>query len=759
MASVEKAGRIAFGQFEVDLLSGELWKAGFRVRLQEQPFKVLTALLARPGQVVTRSELQAHVWGPNTNVDFERSLAVAIKKVREALGDSAENPRFVETLAKRGYRFIAPVSVTSPAVPPRIPAEEHSASKGFHGEPAPVFQFTDTVLTSSFPFPAASTSAAPLPVLAPPPAGSPARLSKALSKSWTARERALGIALILLCAAFPAYWLHNRPVAPAPARIAQLTRNNLISSGPPNMESLLTLVSDGDRILTSMLVGGQSRLASLDLSTSEVKALTIPGELASATLCDISKDGSRLLLKGHLSSQSEQPLWVAPTAGGSAMRVGGVLAQAATWMPDGANILFASGNELKIVQSDRGSVTPFAKLPGRAFSLRWSPDGRLLRFTLMDPSTHIASIWELESGSHSARPLFPSRTDRSFECCGTWTADGKAYVFQASNNFSSDLWELEKGRGAVPFQLTNGPLPYSSPVAARSGRQIFFFGADPPFGLQQYAGGEAGFRPAPAFLAEANRVAYSRDRKWVAWTDPVGKLWRARAADGSERIQLTPNYLDVFLAQWSPDASRLVMMARAPGEAWQIYQVDRAGGSPERLFKDARNAADPTWSADGKQLAYGREPDTMGEDSGPHTLAIFDLQGSKARAIPASEGMFSPRWSPDGKWIAALSLDQKKVMLFQVATQSWTELATTSAADPVWSSDSQALYVHAFMTERQPILRIAVPGGEVQTVASTADFHAGEPANYFFGGLTPGNEPLVQPRVGTGNLYRLDLNR
>ena len=98
-------------------------------------------------------------------------------------------------------------------------------------------------------------------------------------------------------------------------------------------------------------------------------------------------------------------------------------------------------------------------------------------------------------------------------------------------------------------------------------------------------------------------------------------------------------------------------------------------------------------------------------------------------------------------------------MLFNVAAQSWSELASTSAADPVWSNDSRALYVHAFMAEKQPILRLAVPGGERQSIASAADFHKGEPANYFFGGLTPENAPLVQPRVGTGNLYRLDLNQ
>ena len=101
--------RVSFGLFEADIKSGELWKAGYRVKLQSQPFKVLTILLENAGEVVSREELQRRVWGPDVIVDFEHSLGGAIKKIREALGDSAENPRFVETLARRGFRFIAPV--------------------------------------------------------------------------------------------------------------------------------------------------------------------------------------------------------------------------------------------------------------------------------------------------------------------------------------------------------------------------------------------------------------------------------------------------------------------------------------------------------------------------------------------------------------------------------------------------------------------------------------------------------------------------
>ena len=107
---IRSAGILRFGTFEVDVRSGELRKQGVRVKLQEQPFHVLTVLLQRPGEVVTREELRNQNWPADTFVDFDNSLNTAINKLREALGDSADNPRFIETLPRRGYRFIAPVS-------------------------------------------------------------------------------------------------------------------------------------------------------------------------------------------------------------------------------------------------------------------------------------------------------------------------------------------------------------------------------------------------------------------------------------------------------------------------------------------------------------------------------------------------------------------------------------------------------------------------------------------------------------------------
>src|SRR5258706_11576659 len=109
--------RIQFGVFEVDLKAGELRRNGTRIRLQEQPFQILTILLEHSGEVVTREELRGRLWPADTYVDFDHSLNAAVRRLRDALGDSAENPRFVETVARRGYRLLAPVNGTTMAPP------------------------------------------------------------------------------------------------------------------------------------------------------------------------------------------------------------------------------------------------------------------------------------------------------------------------------------------------------------------------------------------------------------------------------------------------------------------------------------------------------------------------------------------------------------------------------------------------------------------------------------------------------------------
>lgn len=130
--SNREAALLRFGVFEVDLAAGELRKNGARIRLQEQPFQVLTTLLQNAGQVVTRENLRETIWPADTFVDFDHSLNTAVNKIRESLGDSASSPRFVETLARRGYRFIAPVDSAAAAATVSAPALEIALHPELH---------------------------------------------------------------------------------------------------------------------------------------------------------------------------------------------------------------------------------------------------------------------------------------------------------------------------------------------------------------------------------------------------------------------------------------------------------------------------------------------------------------------------------------------------------------------------------------------------------------------------------------------------
>jgi Tol biopolymer transport system component/DNA-binding winged helix-turn-helix (wHTH) protein len=731
MPSPTANAKLTFGLFEVDLQTGELWKAGFRIKLQSQPFKVLTALLERPGQIVTRDQLQERLWGRDTVVDFDHSLGTAVNKIREALGDSADNPRFIETLSRRGYRFIAPVSfVELPPEPQLIPLT-----------PAAATMPTDEPLSIT-----AHGVSAP----------SAAHISAARPQ----RKRPLlfvAAAFVAACViATAGYFVGSTRTATIPPHIKQITHYGHLAPSVASMENLAAVATDGVHLFAATIDGGHSLISAISLSGGAVTPLSVPAEVAAPTLGDISPDGSRLLLRQHLSPESEQSLWVVPTIGGSALRVGDVLAHDATWMPDGSGILYANGNDLYLTQLNGSHPTHYASLPGNAFWLRWEPNGHLLRFTILDPLLHTLSLWQLTPANRTPKRILPNFDQPASECCGVWTADGKSFVFQSARGGNSDLWKLSGESTSSPIRLTDGPLQFQSPVAARTGSRIFFLGTDARSQLETVS--ESGeVTPITGFLAPAVRVDTTRDGRWTAWTDSNGRLWRAHS-DGSELLQLTPDSLDVFLAHWSPDGKELALMAREPGHAWQIYLTSADGGDLQPLLKEQRNAGDPSWSPDGKSLVFGRVNDEMGKENAARNLQIINLATGQVEGVPNSDGLFSPRWSPDGRYILALSLDQRQVRLFNVATKTWTTLPVSSGADPIWAADSRSVFLHASLDPDQPIDRISIPEGHVQQIAHLADSRENDAVDYVFGGLTSDNRPLIRARIFTGNFYSLDLH-
>jgi Tol biopolymer transport system component/DNA-binding winged helix-turn-helix (wHTH) protein len=709
--------RVQFGVFEADLKSGELRRSGVHIRLQSQPFKLLAALLEHPGEVVTHESLQQLLWGAETTVDFDHSLGIAVNKLREALGDRAENPRFVETLAKRGYRFIAPV-------------------KTLEAQPAAQ---TSTQLAES---------------LLPGAAFGP-RMPGIILWRWIAASLAcvclaLGLALFF------------RPPARSPYRVEQVTYSGHVLTSDPDVESFSSSASDGTRLYFSQMDNGNLELSVALATNGEIGLVHLPSEIGAPLIGSLAPDGSKLIIHSHLEAEPEQPLWIVPTLGGDARRVPNVLAHDATWMPDGRGLLIASGNELTIVGADGSDPHKLIATSGLAFWLRWSPDGKRLRFTLRDPKRQTTELWEVTTEGDNLHPLLPGWSQPAAECCGSWTSDGEDFVFQSGHNEHDEIWAIRERpwllRDREPRQITNGPLKYQAPSTSPGSHRIYFVGENAQIELLHALPKSSEFTALEQNLSAADLAEYSPDGQWVAWINASdGSLWRSRI-DGSQRIELTTPPLRIFTMKWSPDNKRMALMAKEPGMPWKLYLIDSEGGKPAPLLNEDRNEADPDWSADGQSIVFGRLPNRM-DSRQPKAIYLLNLQTSKVTEIPGSTGLFSPRLSPDGRYIAAIRLDQRALLLFDRAQERWTTLATHGVGDPVWSHDGRSLYFQDFLEAGKPIYRINVPGGEPVSVATIANLRPIAATDYRLIGLAPGDLPVVSAHTSTVNLYGLDLDQ
>jgi Tol biopolymer transport system component len=156
-------------------------------------------------------------------------------------------------------------------------------------------------------------------------------------------------------------------------------------------------------------------------------------------------------------------------------------------------------------------------------------------------------------------------------------------------------------------------------------------------------------------------------------------------------------------------------------------------------------------------LVFGRLPDLMAEAAQPKAIYLVDLATKAMTKLPGSDGLFSPRWSANGKYIAALSIDQKKLMLFDVAAKTWRLLAEQNIADPSWSHDDSAIFFHDFAQADQPIYKVSIRTGQVERVADLHDLRSANVVDYRFAGLAPGDVPLVSARMSTANIYAAEL--
>ena len=706
---------VRFGTFEVDFPAGELRKSGLRLRLTGQPFQVLAILLERPGEVLTREELQKRLW-PDTFVDVDHNLNTAINKIREVLGDSPENPRFVETLPRRGYRFIAPVQVgadlvpSQPVNPKRLPLR--------------------------------------------PQIDDGASIREPLLKGQ--RVLALSGVAVILIAVF-SYRL-TRPLAPP--KVSGYTRiTNDGRAKSFRLDALPVIVTDGLRLYFAETAdtGTRSTLSQASASGGETSAVHTPFE-QNVEVSDIASNRSDLLLQTFLAGESEMPLWVLPALGGVPRRLGDVLGHDAAWSPNGQRIAYAKGQELYVCNTDGTETEKLVTASGPVRWPRWSPRGGVLRFTVGNPRGW-TSIEEVSADGGRSHALLPGW--KAPYCCGNWTPDGKYYVFQSTSNSKTDIWALRertvlfKQESGEPAQLTAGPMDFRSPVSSIDGKRLFVIGDQLRGELVRFESKSGQFVPYLGGIS-AHDIDVSKDGEWVAYVSyPERVLWRSRM-DGRQRLQLTSLPMQASLPRWSPDGKRIAFSAAVSGEPDRIYMVAAEGGRPEQLTVQDHYGTDPNWSPNQNMLVFGGEPWLEGDAPGSATIHILDLRTRQLSTLPGSEGLFSPHWSPDGRYILAMSLDSRKLMLFDFGNQKWAELASSPAAYPNWSHDGNYVYFSNPYIAAPAIYRVRISDRKLELVTSLSRERLGWGIAAKWMGLARDDSPLVLRDTGSEEIYALD---
>jgi len=568
---------------------------------------------------------------------------------------------------------------------------------------------------------------------------------------WSRKRRvwaAIALAAVLAGVALVIWWA-SPPPRPRVTGSTQITNDGL-SKGSP--------FTDGSRLYFQAARSfsgspGESFLAQVAGTGGE----TVQLAPRVAQVLDISPNGMELLVSTFIGTEDEADLWVMPVLGGTTRRLGdlrmGNLSFGAAWSPDGTRVVYTQRSEVRMARSDGTESRSVLTAPGSPSSPRWSADGRRLRYSVQDAKTGASTLWEANADGTDPHPLLSGWSGATNPCCGTWTPDGKYFVFNAGGN----IWALRDEAGILrrrpsePVQLTFGPIAFGTPVPSRDGKRLFAVGHQSRGELVRYDARSEQFAPYLGGLS-AEHVAVSRDGNLVAYTAfPEGTLWRSRA-DGSERLQLTFPPFWAAMPRWSPDGKEIAYFAGTSQQNMRIYLVPAAGGKPPRATASEHPEADPSWSPDGRRLAFGSGPGAEQSDSHNAVIHLLDLETGTVSALPDSQGLFAPRYSPDGRYVAALSFDSQRLVLFELATGKWTEIYKGFAGWPTWSRDGRYFY---FDTGTE-VRRVRISDRHIEEVASTKGMHRtiGLFGSWF--AIAPDDSPLFMRDVGTHEIYALD---
>jgi Tol biopolymer transport system component/DNA-binding winged helix-turn-helix (wHTH) protein len=661
--------QLRFGVFEVDLDRAELHKHGLRVRLQEQPFQVLAALLERPGEVVGREELIRRLWPDGTMVDFDRGLNAAVTRLRQALSDSAEVPRYVETVARRGYRFIAAVE-------------------------------------NAREFPAVT------------PAATPPRLVQDRSKRWSAAASVILVGGMFL---WWALYRNQRHEFGASLKAAPLTAATGVemnpSFSPDGTQIVYEWNRDGRRHIYLKVVGPGDPVALTSGEGSEYGPVWSP-------------DGTSIAFIGH--RQNSWGLWLTAPLGGTPRKVADVAGIAwATrvrayrhldWTRDSHHIIASvfgqagwGWESLLLVSIDTGQKTWLTSPTEVAMSgdrePAVSPDGTKVAFARGAIDSERLFIMPLTANLRPSGP--PSPLDAAGLARGpAWMANGRELIFITLDPemiTGSGLSWIDLAAGKQRHLAALGAMVATPAVSQRGIVAYSTIGQECTLWQQEIpTPGEPTAPPVKVTSASTTILGaeYSPDGSRVAFASErsgTREIWNC-ARDGSHCLQVTPMVRRRFadMPRWSPDGSQIAFGALA-GNIWDAYVVDANGGAPRELTTHGPHGTSPYWSHDGKWIYY------FSVDSGKPVIWKMAPLGGEAKQVTRGRVVID---SPDSKSLFYSDGGAKKLFRSDADGGGETELLNDMFLGSFAVAADRIYYIHDDSEGVNEIRRLLLSNGE-----------------------------------------------
>jgi len=689
--------RVLFGPFEADLETHELWKNGIKVKLGGQPFEILAILLNRAGQMVSREELQKQIWAADTFVDFNHGLNAAVNKLRETLSDSAEQPKYIETLPRRGYRFIGKIENAMSA-----PAAMEQTAEGRPIAPAmiPALPLTSPGLTLG---------------TEPPFNRGIRRRTK-----WL-----LAGAAILAAIMVQSWWVRHGPeFKEGAAKSAEAKTLSHMLTLVPDPASDPAISPDGKTVAfrrNSYAPGA----AGIFVTGSNGKALTQltqhPGDCCPAW----SPDGKTIAFSRI--STDEYGIYVVNAAGGALRKIShedprkkrGELA----WTTDGKFIAFSGdspqgGSQVFLLSVEDSSVRPMTEPQGqdRDWGPSFSPDGTRMAFVrangagfpeeifvmpLTWAAAQKAQITTRNGGAFTAADLArPANsavrqlTNQRAAVMGppAWSADGQNIIFSSTRAGEPSLWKISAAGGeAIPIEQT-GPATWHPTISREDNKLVVqkILRSSGIYRVDLEEGGTPqsrvivtstnGRNEAPTLSPDGRRLLFMSDRSGSL------EIW-ASNRDGSAPAQLT-NLHGCGTPRLSPDGLWVAFDTTGEG-AQGVYVVSATGGAPRALVADQWENSVPSWSRDGKWVYFGSH--RSGEDQ------VWKIPATGGEPVQVTRlGGFAAWESPNGKILYYAKTRYENPEIWQVPMNGGTEARVSTAVRPkswaAWSLTSRGIF-------------------------------------------------------------------